>query len=157
MAQLCSDDEAEEVNFRRTSNTEAGRKRRVVFDFSDEDEYEDAVSLASPGLPKAHSILASKDQLKETKPNIDLDGAKEDSLKVRKGQFLADEMNQEENSASASGRELAASTIEKVQSNEINSNGKTANAAPTSPKRKKMLKTRIDERGREGNSYPIFI
>ncbi|KAK4750675.1 hypothetical protein SAY87_004157 [Trapa incisa] len=146
--QLCSDDEAEEVNFQRTSKHVTGRKRRVVFDFSDEEnENEDAVSLASPGLPKSRPLMLSEEQLKEEKSNLDLDGAKEDSLKVKKGKSLDDEMHHEEISAPDTGREPEISTIKKVH--EINSNAKTDDTAPPSPKRKKMLKTRIDERGRE--------
>ncbi|XP_039170321.1 uncharacterized protein LOC104451548 [Eucalyptus grandis] len=65
-AELNSDDEGQDVNVKRTSKTESGRKRRVVFDFLDEeDENEDAVNLASADFPKAQSILASKESAKE--------------------------------------------------------------------------------------------
>ncbi|KAL0306598.1 UNVERIFIED_CONTAM: hypothetical protein Sradi_6077100 [Sesamum radiatum] len=84
-----SDEDGQDFNIKRTSNGEGGRKRRVVFDYSDEeDEYRDAISLASPDPPKK-STLCSKD----------------------------------------------ASLKDKV--------------ADAGPKRRKVLKTRIDERGRE--------
>lgn len=157
---MSSDDETE-VNFRRTSNREAGRKRRVVFDLSDEeDEYEDAVDLASPGLPKAQSLVASNDQLKDNKLKLDMDGPKEDALKLKKENSTTNELYQEDISSPDTGRKPAVSTVEKVQSSEINSNVKTADDAPTSSKRKKMLKTRIDERGREGNKadlLPLYL
>ncbi|XP_031404435.1 DNA polymerase delta subunit 3 isoform X1 [Punica granatum] len=148
-AQLSSDDEAE-VNFRRASHGEAGRKRRVVFEFSDEEnEYEDVVNLASPDIPKAQSFLASgEDQRNDKKPKLDFDEGK-DQPKVKKENSIANELHQEEISAHDAGRKTAISTVEKMQSSESNSNGKRTDAAPTSPKRKKVLKTRIDERGRE--------
>ncbi|GFP90907.1 DNA polymerase delta subunit 3 [Phtheirospermum japonicum] len=48
-----SDEDGQEFNVKRASNGESSRKRRVVFDYSDEeDEYQDAVNLASPDPPK---------------------------------------------------------------------------------------------------------
>ncbi|PSS15872.1 DNA polymerase delta subunit like [Actinidia chinensis var. chinensis] len=53
-----SDDDTQDFNFKRASSGEGGRKRRVVFDYSDEeDEYKDAVNLASPDPPKRQSFL----------------------------------------------------------------------------------------------------
>lgn len=156
---MSSDDESE-VNF-RTSNCEPGRKRRVVFDFSDEeDEYEDAVDLASPGLLKTESLVASKDQLKDKELKLDMDGPKDNALKLKKENSTVNELHQEDISSPETGRKPAVSTVEKVQSSEINSNVKTSHDAPTSSKRKKVLKTRIDERGREGNKpdqLPLYL
>ncbi|KAL6997060.1 hypothetical protein U1Q18_007182, partial [Sarracenia purpurea var. burkii] len=53
-----SDDDGQDFNFKRASNGGGSRKRRVVFNFSDEeDEYKDAVNLASPDPPKSQSFL----------------------------------------------------------------------------------------------------
>lgn len=55
-----SDEDGQDFNVKRTSNGEGSRKRRVVFDYSDEeDECRDAISLASPDPPKK-STLCSK-------------------------------------------------------------------------------------------------
>ncbi|KAL3733912.1 hypothetical protein ACJRO7_023289 [Eucalyptus globulus] len=79
-AELNGDDESRDVNVKRTSKTEGGRKRRVVFDFSDEeDENEDAVNLASADFPKAQYILASKESAKEL---VSEKKCKEDKMEV---------------------------------------------------------------------------
>ncbi|XP_039170323.1 uncharacterized protein LOC120294339 [Eucalyptus grandis] len=79
-AELNGDDESRDVNVKRTSKTEGGRKRRVVFDFSDEeDENEDAVNLVSADFPKAQYILASKESAKEL---VSEKKCKEDKMEV---------------------------------------------------------------------------
>ena len=61
-----SDDDGQSVTLRRSSNGEHSRKRRVVLDFSDEDEFEDAINLASPDFPHKQS---SQDHEQNDKKN----------------------------------------------------------------------------------------
>ncbi|KAJ6751973.1 hypothetical protein OIU85_002396 [Salix viminalis] len=113
-----SDDEAQGVNFKRASNGDNSRKRMVVLDYSD-DEYEDAVNLASPELPKGQSSA---------------------TLLLRDDTSVVKSIDSK------------TSSLEKIQSNMTLCDVKkdmAADAAPNSPKRRKVLKTRIDERGRE--------
>ncbi|KAI3739188.1 hypothetical protein L2E82_29587 [Cichorium intybus] len=64
-----NDDENDQIKFKRGSNGEgSNRKRRVMFDYSDEDDEEkDAVSLASPDLPKKQVSV----DLKTKKPSLE--------------------------------------------------------------------------------------
>ncbi|KAM7495379.1 hypothetical protein LguiB_029988 [Lonicera macranthoides] len=157
------DDDCRDVNFKRSSNCEGSRKRRVVFDYSDEeeDEYKDAVSLSSPDPPKLQSSLDSKQFSKsfldskkasETpvleKNKLDFDEEKE--VKTEKA------TNSESNQLSlvlSNGKNAVVSSSDKIHcripENNASMKDKVANAAPNSPKRRKVLKTRIDERGRE--------
>lgn len=146
---MSSDDEDQKVNFKRKSNGEGGRKRRVFFEESDEeDEYKDAVNLASPDPPKSKTFLDETkpkpllpkkilDNIiqKESKPEVKEENAfekeliqlsKKDSPVVRKGHIAKDSPE-----------------------NNVNVKDKVVVSGSTSPKRRKVLKTRIDERGRE--------
>ncbi|MED6198306.1 hypothetical protein PIB30_065015 [Stylosanthes scabra] len=146
-----ADDDNQDVTLRRSSN----RKRRVVFDFSDEDE--DVVSLSSPELPKKQSTQDSrqKDNKSLEKATLNSDTkienkpmAKEEKASDKK----ANQPFQEELSVINKCTNNGKSSKEKLQScaPEISVNkGSTKNAAPGSPKRRKVMKTRIDERGRE--------
>ncbi|KAI8552416.1 hypothetical protein RHMOL_Rhmol06G0265300 [Rhododendron molle] len=153
-----SDDDGEDFNFKRASNGEGSRKRRVVFDFSDEDdEFKDAVNLASPDPPKRKSFLdkqSSKSSVPE-KNNFDIDKEKENKPKAKEDKIAEKAINQAPPRADSSlvskGKTSEISSLEKVHSPipENNAKDKVTNAAPTSPKRRKVMKTRIDERGRE--------
>lgn len=162
-----SDDDGEDFNFKRASNGEGSRKRRVVFDFSDEDdEFKDAVSLASPDPPKRKSFL-DKPSTKSSVPeriNCDIDKEKENKPKANEDKVVKKEIKQvvekeikQPSSADSSlvckGKTSEISSLEKVQSpipeNNANAKDEVTNVAPTSPKRRKVMKTRIDERGRE--------
>lgn len=131
------------INCKRESNGANSRKRRVVIDFSDDDE-ENVVSLASPDLPNGQ------------KKNLDIGEQKSNTLGV------SQENVQGINSGSSSevdirseskdmipGISLQQRTREHLPERIVDKNQSTSTAA-TSPKRKKVLKTRIDERGREG-------
>lgn len=165
------DDDCRDVNFKRSSNGEGSRKRRVVFDYSDEeDEYKDAVSLSSPDPPKLQSSLDSKQISKSSldskqasntpvleKNKLDFNEEKEDKPKVKTEKATNSESNQlsrDESSVSSKGKNAGVSSSDKIHSHVPKNNAsvkdKVANAAPNSPKRRKVLKTRIDERGREG-------
>ncbi len=155
-----SDDDGQIVNFKRASNGESSRKRRVVLDYSDEDEYEDAVSLASPDIPKVQSSQDQKQNTKvlvSEKSNLNFDKKIEDKLKVKEEMVTGNESNQplsEDYPAISKGTNTGTSSTDKVQSHipesDVNKKDKLTIAAPKSPKRRKVLKTRIDERGREG-------
>ncbi|KAK4723501.1 hypothetical protein R3W88_026280 [Solanum pinnatisectum] len=186
-AQLCSpegvedrisDDDDQQVSIRRTSNGEGNRKRRVIFDFSDEDdELKDAVNLASPDPPKQKSILGSKQtpstpelekqevkKVKEAGSKSHEQETKEAGSKSHEQEAFSKKSHEQEAFSKRSheqGRKPSSSEPKssKLQSSEIISEhaslkhaavkDEVTNAAPTSPKRRKVMKTRIDERGRE--------
>lgn len=151
-----SDDDDQNVNIKRASN-EGGRKRRVVIDFSDDEDFEDAVSLASPENPKDQSCLdlKQKTELHEEKAHLNNDKQQNGELKMEEEktcvskQSLVEEKHQ--NSSLAVKNEVCA------HENVSNNREKPTDAAPASPKRRKVLRTRIDERGREGiPTYSLF-
>ncbi|XP_009106579.1 DNA polymerase delta subunit 3 isoform X1 [Brassica rapa] len=131
-----SDDEAPDVSIRN-------RKRKVIFDFSDE-ECEDVISLASPSSPKTIPRPDSEEtkDLGPEKPDENVSGeTKTDEPEVR----------EEDWQKTASADTCGVRKEEKPMASAAGFNpskGRVTNA-PSSPKRKKVLKTRIDERGRE--------
>ncbi|XP_055809030.1 uncharacterized protein LOC129877538 isoform X1 [Solanum dulcamara] len=162
-----SDDDDQLVSIRRTSNGEGNRKRRVIFDFSDEeDEFKDAVNLASPDPPKQKSILGSK-QTPST-PELEkreVKKVKEAGSKSHEQETFSKKRHEQE-AFSKKGHEQERKPLptsepksSKLHPSEIISEhaslknatekDKVTDAAPTSPKRRKVMKTRIDERGRE--------
>ncbi|XWS27370.1 hypothetical protein CRYUN_Cryun26dG0109300 [Craigia yunnanensis] len=156
-----SDVDAQEVNFRRASNGEGNRKRRVVFDLSDEDEYEDAVNLASPVPPKRKSSLVSEQNPKTLvpeRPNLIVEKPNKEEVKVKEERTTNRERNRslgEETSLvckSTNGRHSYSVKLENhLPETDQSKKDKVTDAAPNSPKRRKVLKTRIDDRGREVN------
>ncbi|XP_076940600.1 uncharacterized protein LOC143609846 [Bidens hawaiensis] len=134
-----SDDDDQQVNFKRAVNGEGNdnRKRRVVMDYSDEDDnVEDAVNLASPDPPKMQvSVLDSKKSSTisglESK-NLDFDEEKE--VKKEKVDKI-DHKSVNEN--------------KRPHENEVKQEDKTSDAVKNASKKRKVLKTRIDDRGRE--------
>ncbi|KAK1404899.1 DNA polymerase delta subunit 3 [Heracleum sosnowskyi] len=194
-----SDDDDHGINFKRASNGEGSRKRRVFIDSSDEeDDFRDAVSLASPGSPKVNSSsnpdVCSKAHLVE-KSSLDPKGHKERKLEakeendlkkvsehlprkesvavsksIKNGMHASDKAINHSPETTAcskdngSGASLNSSrSVAKGDNSGISSSKhienrieeaadvkrKVSDAAPSSPKRRKVLKTRIDERGRE--------
>ncbi|XP_047317205.1 DNA polymerase delta subunit 3 [Impatiens glandulifera] len=153
-----SDEDDCDVNFRRTSKGDSRRKRRVVCDFSDDenDNNEDAISLASPDPPRGKSL---QDVVPDTKTSI----PDKSSLNLHKQKMEGSTIKKEETvgdiksikpSVAKRNKELENASSDKMQGHipEISSktNNKGTDAASTSsPKRRKVLKTRIDERGRE--------
>ncbi|KAL0289557.1 UNVERIFIED_CONTAM: hypothetical protein Scaly_2699300 [Sesamum calycinum] len=149
-----SDEDGQNFNIKRTSNGEGGRKRRVVFDYSDEeDEYRDAISLASPDPPKK-STLCSKGSSDALGPGCNLSfEEKENKPKINDVKEAGVEANQhlgEKVSAVSKSKKAESPTSEKnlnhVPETDVSLKEKLADAGP---KRRKVLKTRIDERGRE--------
>lgn len=163
---LSSDDDVHDINVKRASNGEGTRKRRVVFDFSD-DEYEDVINLASPETVEGKSGQALKESINISVPeksNLNFDEQVEDKLKVKEeiainsglGQLLQEDSSVIRN---RNGRMGISPTEKKnycVPENDLNKEDKQIKAAPNSPKRKKVLKIRIDERGREGKQSVIL-
>ncbi|XP_019249472.1 PREDICTED: uncharacterized protein LOC109228738 isoform X2 [Nicotiana attenuata] len=142
-----SDDDDQQVSIRRTSNGEGNRKRRVIFDFSDEeDEFKDAVNLASPDPPKQKSILGSK----QSPSTLELE--KQEVKKAKEASTKSHEREREPLPTSESEKSKLSSSdmiSEHVSLKNATVKDEVADAAPVSPKRRKVLKTRIDERGRE--------
>lgn len=156
-----SDEDGQDANFKRASNGDGGRKRRVVFDFSDEEEeFEDAVNLASPDPPKGKSCIVSKQSPKPLVPdkiNLISDQQKQDKPKVKEEKSSNRESNlspREDSSVLSKGKNNGISSSDKIAGGvpeiDVNKKDKVTDAAPNSPKRRKVMKTRIDERGREG-------
>ncbi|XAR56447.1 hypothetical protein NMG60_11036938 [Bertholletia excelsa] len=150
-----SDEDSEDVNFKRPSNGEGTRKRRVVFDFSDEeDEYKDAVNLASPEPSKNRSFLDEKiNKSSAPEKNNSNDNEQKDDKPHVKLEKKSEQMSKEDYSVVSKGKTGVISSSDKAHNTIPEDNTiakhKVADAGSTSPKRRKVLKTRIDERGRE--------
>lgn len=136
-----SDDDDQDVNIKRTPN-DSGRKRRVVLDFSDDEDFDDAVNLASPEYPKGQSCLDQKQNTELHKEKVNND----EQLKVEEiSESKQSSVGEKHHHSSAEKNEVCA------HENDTNEREKPTGAAPASPpKRKKVLRTKIDERGREG-------
>ncbi|XP_071698220.1 uncharacterized protein [Rutidosis leptorrhynchoides] len=145
-----SDDDDHQMNKKRRSNGEGNnRKRRVVMDYSDEDdETTDVVNLASPDPPKKQVAVDSKINSRTSSvenKNLDFDEQKTEKVKVKEDKvsgidpisLLKEERHQALNKNESS---------DKYHSDQ---NEKPAGAGQNAAKKKKVLKTRIDERGRE--------
>ncbi|KAE9590578.1 putative DNA polymerase subunit Cdc27 [Lupinus albus] len=143
------DDNHMGVSLRRSTN-----RRRVVFDFSDEDE--DAVNLASPE-PIKQSPLDSRqnDKKSSEKATLKFDKQIESKSRVNEETESDQKANQpwrEDLSVISKCTSTRKPSTEKVESRapEILVNKDSPNnTAPCSPKRRRVMKTRIDERGRE--------
>ncbi|XP_058095507.1 uncharacterized protein LOC131240959 isoform X1 [Magnolia sinica] len=158
---ISSDDDGQAINCKRESNGESNRKRRVVFDYSDdEDDCEKVVSLASPDPPKSQPILESKCNVKNMvleKKELNFEEKKGDKLEIKQEKRTEIDSGlrlKEDSEAASKSKNGGISFSEKIQthaSEGINDKKKDTetSAASTSPKRRKVLKTRIDERGRE--------
>lgn len=144
------------MNFKRASNGEGTRKRRVVLDFSDDDEFENAVNLASP--ERGQSGQDSKESIKTLVPeksNSKVDKPVNDKSEVRgKVTIGSNKPMKNDSTAITNDRISGTSPKEKAHStlpeNDMNKKDKLTKTTPESPKRRKVLKMRIDERGREG-------
>ncbi|KAK9024473.1 hypothetical protein V6N11_004633 [Hibiscus sabdariffa] len=151
--------DAQEVNFGKASKNEGNRKRRVVFDFSDEDEYEDAVNLASPDPPKRKSFLDSEQNSKTSAPErpfLVVDEPNKDEVNVREERTMNGESNRSLKEEaplvrkSTNGKNSSSAKLEnQLPETDLNKKDKVTDGTPNSPKRRKVLKTRIDDRGRE--------
>ncbi|KAL9232477.1 hypothetical protein vseg_007587 [Gypsophila vaccaria] len=157
---VSSDDDEPDVNFRRASNGDGGKKRRVVIDDSDEEDFMNAVNLGSPDPPKGKSFLEVK-QKNETPimENNLFSDKQEDTMPIKKEEKVSDsERNnpfKKDFAALDKGKKVNAVSSEEKEvpdrATDVSTSkkNKATDPAPGSPKRKKVLKTRIDERGRE--------
>ncbi|XP_057539924.1 uncharacterized protein LOC130817954 isoform X2 [Amaranthus tricolor] len=132
----CSDDELD-VNFKRVSN-DGGKKRRVVFDDSDDDDDGDG------GKNRTLDMRNSKLKFEE----------REECKPIIREEKAVGDLNQSGRDISAHDMEKSVKipTLEGIQRTpevDADRKNKPAETAPGSPKRRKVLKTRIDERGRE--------
>ena len=116
---ISSDDEWQLTSQKETS----GRKRRVVFDSSDEENEADAVDLSVPELSNCQSEPGQR--------NIDAG--------CQNGEVNTD----------------GKSAVDAVEGSYADNS--SVKYVSTSPKKSKVLKTRIDERGREGNEINLSI
>lgn len=144
-----SDDDDQEMNFKRASNGEGNnRKRRVVLDFSDEDDDgKDVVNLASPDPPKKQVALATKKSRGisglENK-NLDFDEQNEEKVKDVGPKSLLKEESCDRKMGNPVSNENKC-----PENNDTNQKDKSGDAAQNGLKKRKVLKKRIDERGRE--------
>ncbi|EXC05378.1 DNA polymerase delta subunit 3 [Morus notabilis] len=151
-----SDDDGQDKNFKRASNGESTRKRRVVLYFSDDDEYENAVSLSSPEAGPDPKGKESINSLVPEKSNAKLDKREDDKSEVKEKVTIdkgSTKLMKNDASAIINDKITGTSPKEKalcsVQENDVNKRDKLTKTTPESPKRRKVLKTQIDERGRE--------
>ncbi|XP_042024672.1 DNA polymerase delta subunit 3-like [Salvia splendens] len=181
--EISDDDDGDKAfSTRRTSNGEGSRKRRAVFNYSDEeDEYDNAITLGSPDPPKK-SVPCSKESLnastsecnlsfeeEKSKPKIEeekegdvkakpkvkeekeSDVKSKPKVKEEKENELKANQHLGENIATVSNDKKAGSpTSEKTLCHVSEKDASTKNTmANDVPKRRKVVKTLIDEKGRE--------
>ncbi|KAJ8476660.1 hypothetical protein OPV22_020387 [Ensete ventricosum] len=153
-----SEDEDHHNNLKRERNGVSGRKRRVFLDFSDDDEEENVTSLSSPdvfkgkhaaeSLPITESLL-ERSKMSTAEPKGD---RLSDGLDSKRGKNSSLPSDADERSASITmgGISLKKKTNSYNQGDTDKNNKDVATTSTsTSPKRRKVLKTRIDDRGRE--------
>lgn len=156
-----SDEDCEDANFKRTSDVDGSKKRKVVFYFSDEEEeFKDAVNLGSPEPPKRKLSMVLEQNTESSVPdkiNLNLDQQNKDKPKVkeeRSSQKESSPSSREDPPVLSKRKNNEISSLDKVPGGvpEINANkkDKVTDAAPNSPRRRKVMRTRIDDRGREG-------
>ncbi|KAF7836636.1 DNA polymerase delta subunit 3 isoform X1 [Senna tora] len=145
-----SDDDNQDVTIRKSSNNERSRKRRVVLDLSDEDE--DVINLGSPDFPKQ----SSQDHKHDDKSLLEKGTLNSDEQIQNKSKVKEESTNQPERedfSVISKCTSIGKSSSDKTQNCapeiSVNKKDNLNNTAPCSPKRRKVMKTRIDERGRE--------
>lgn len=149
-----SDDDESDVNFKRASNGDGGKKRRVVLDDSD-DDYEDDVNLGSPVPPMGKSSQYYSEQKNQImhieKHNVKFGDRKECKTKVKEEKTADVEVKPtvEQDSSVSKSANAAELVQENTSDGDSRNTRKAAGDVPGSPKRRKVMKTRIDDRGRE--------
>ncbi|EPS62362.1 hypothetical protein M569_12427, partial [Genlisea aurea] len=136
-----SDEETHDINIKRTSAGDSTRRRKLMLAYSDEeDDHENATNLALPGTRS--TPFSEKDSIKsdlECKRLSDEDENKHNLNRARESSMAKQQFQEK---LSDTGNE----TAEKSQI-DVGVHDKITDAC--SSKRRKTLKTRIDERGRE--------
>ncbi|KAJ8435101.1 hypothetical protein Cgig2_033209 [Carnegiea gigantea] len=148
-----SDDDESDVNFKRGLNGDGGKKRRVVLDDSD-DDFENDVNLGSPVPPMGKSSQYSKQKnqiMHIEKHNVKFDDWKECKTKVKEEKTADVEVKPtvKQDSSVSKSANVAKLVHENTSDGDSRNTRKAADDVPGSPKRRKVLKTRIDDRGRE--------
>nr|CAB3475841.1 unnamed protein product [Digitaria exilis] len=161
-AQICAKEEADAdssddeqgIKYKRGSSNANNRKRRALLDFSDDEEDDNIVSIASPEPAKQHAsdpVTETAEDTEANKKNLenkdDIPNNVKDCSRGLDSELTSECKTKSVNTTNHSGITLKEKSSDPpVNKNEQNS---TAEPASTSPKRRKVLKTRIDERGRE--------
>lgn len=167
-AQICAKEEAgadssddeQGIKYKRGSSNANNRKRRALLDFSDDEEDDNIVSIASPEPAKQHASDPVTETAEDTEANQknlenkdDIPNNVKDCSRGLDSELTSECKTKSVNTTNHSGITLKEKSSDPpVNKNEQNS---TAEPASTSPKRRKVLKTRIDERGREGTCAVI--
>ncbi|KAK1324955.1 hypothetical protein QJS10_CPA01g01840 [Acorus calamus] len=157
---VSSDEERHNVNHKRDSKGRNGRKRGVVLDSSDEDiEDENAMSLASPGFQQEQLSPDSTCNAENLtgKGCVNLEEKKYIKLEIKTLKEAGTPpvlLPKDDLEGAVKNKTGWVSFSEKVQSHSRGATDKNKkeikpNSVSTSPKPRKLLKTCIDERGRE--------
>ncbi|KAJ6853181.1 uncharacterized protein M6B38_251570 [Iris pallida] len=162
---LSSDDDGPGFNHKRELNGASNRKRRVLMDFSDDDEDENVANLASPGPPYVHTFsdsLHDEGKLIMEKKNPSFEHHKEDKSEVKQEKLEEGDSRLSTENVLRGGNNKNITGINLQKKPQIDTpkehadtighksgTDKIATSASSSPKRRKVLKTRTDERGRE--------
>ncbi|CAN1335802.1 DNA polymerase delta subunit 3 [Linum perenne] len=133
---VINDYEDGDVDFKRGSNGLSGRKRRVVFDDSD-DECEVAVNLSSGDVVNG-----------QTNKPVAGTGEKHDTVMQDEGKSDVGVASRSVNAASSAPSKCGETKTSRAETNDVKDNA-ASNIVPSSSKRNKVMKTWIDERGRE--------
>jgi DNA polymerase delta subunit 3 len=177
-AQICAKEEADGnssddeqgIKYKRESTNANNRKRRAVFDFSDDEEDENIISIASPEVLKQRTpdpVIETAEDAEVNQKNLE---NKDDVPNTEKGSSMGvdSDFTSECKTKTVNNMNHSGITLKEKSSDPPVSNKKQDSAvepASTAPKRRKVLKTRIDERGREGSytklckrhwAYPVF-
>jgi DNA polymerase delta subunit 3 len=161
-AQICAKEEADAdssddelgINYKRSSNGANNRKRRAVFDFSDDEE--NVVSIASPERPAQlapNPVTEAPEDTKENQKKLESKQDKQSIVKDCIKEMDSDIFSEHNKAKNGSTIKHSGITLKEKSSDPPINNSKQdqpPELASTSPKRRKVLKTRINERGREG-------
>ncbi|KAL0902881.1 hypothetical protein M5K25_028443 [Dendrobium thyrsiflorum] len=144
-----SDEEGYELCYKRESNGSSTRKRQFIINYSDEEDDDDnVVSLASPIPPNEKSFSDTTQSAENL--NVEKDILCTNKLE-RETLVNKQDIDDKSHGLSSEKSSIANASLQKVENNFQNDLGSTngKDTAPMASKRKKVVKTRIDERGRE--------
>lgn len=161
------DDAADFARVRRGKlKRNQSRKRQVVFDEDDEKSEEDnveevdtesVINLASPEPTKSRPNLKPKETVLDSKPKIASSGPIDMEVDEENGMSEAElpaNNNRLHTDVILSTPEHSGQPVEHLSGVKREGNSgsgvEASEVGPSGPKRKKVLKTRLDDRGREG-------
>lgn len=165
VSEASSDDDVSGFAQRRGGQVmrSAGRKRQIVLDEDEEMsakeeenpdsiECEEVVSLASPPSKSSSSVVAEEKSKENTKAKVHLPGpltaAIDKEKKISWNEKHADGPEKVEGLLEPSCAQPVENQI--LHEGKAEPSSVVSDKAPSGPKRKKVLRTRIDNRGREG-------